>query len=241
MSDEMRSLLVLGCGALLACGSVGEAEDADAGGVDAARPDARPDFPEGCGDGELVFAEECDDENHTAGDGCSPACLIEPPPGAIAVRFRGAVTGIQDPLNAFSGQIAAGEPVRGLYIYDPGASDGDPLATLGVYDYGTPGLGLHIRVAAWRFSPSANQLTLAVFNEAIDQLKITEKNPKVTPPLAMLQALAVRLEDASGRAFLSDALPDATPDPRAWTRKSLQLIGGTTADWRIDGTIESFE
>ncbi len=34
--------------------------------------------PSVCGDGAITSGEECDDDNAVAGDGCSPACAIEP-------------------------------------------------------------------------------------------------------------------------------------------------------------------
>src|SRR5690606_23062326 len=53
------------------------------------------DFPDGCGNGLLGQHEECDDGNLTAGDGCSPECVLEagfacPEPGAACEPIGGA-------------------------------------------------------------------------------------------------------------------------------------------------------
>ncbi len=66
---------------MLRCGDmrVTAGEECDTGGTSTATCDADCTMPE-CGDGLLNRAagEECDDDNVRAGDGCTPACIIEP-------------------------------------------------------------------------------------------------------------------------------------------------------------------
>jgi cysteine-rich repeat protein len=50
-----------------------------------------PDCPPSCGDGVITPPETCDDDNDTAGDGCSAICRIEP------VAFRFTDLDIRDP------------------------------------------------------------------------------------------------------------------------------------------------
>jgi fibro-slime domain-containing protein len=45
--------------------------------ADGALPDRPAITPPPCGDGLVVFPEQCDDGNNTAGDGCSPSCRLE--------------------------------------------------------------------------------------------------------------------------------------------------------------------
>ena len=72
-------------------------EECDLGAANADAPDAgcRPDCRlQRCGDGvvDATHGEQCDDANALAGDGCSPRCWVEPPPGAVTIGGGGPST-----------------------------------------------------------------------------------------------------------------------------------------------------
>jgi cysteine-rich repeat protein len=104
-----------------------------------------PDCPPACGDGVITPPETCDDDNTSAGDGCSDECQIEP------VAFRFTDLDLRDP-HAFAsvfgfcidvtdieiGDTRGVNPLLQLNIQNDDPEDDDTLLDLSIANTFTP-------------------------------------------------------------------------------------------------------
>ena len=241
-----RSLLAgLLLASSLGCGSVASDDpDASPPPADAApdaAPDAEPPPPPGCGNGEAVFEEECDDGNDADGDGCSRQCTYEAAPGQVAVRFVGHITAIEDEGNVFSAQVAVDTPFRGYYAYDPKMVDKNPDPTVGDFESQLPDHGVQVRFSHWRFQVGPGDLRMLTQNQASDGFVIVEKNPVAVPQVPGLQAVKLDFYDGSGTAAFSDGLPTGPLVSEDWPTQRMFVIGAGAATFSVTGVFDGFE
>jgi hypothetical protein len=209
----------------------------DAGVLADARPDARDAGP--CGNGMVDLGEDCDGES-----GCSATCTVPAPANAAAIRFVATVIEVSDPAAALVPAIALGQQTWGRFVYSFGLTDATPDPTRGDYTFTNPVLdttGIFARLASWTFRPASGNGGILMLDEPTDVLFAITGNLGVAPQIVALQDVTLQLNDDTGTALASDALPhEPFPLVPAWSSAVVRFRGdnGTIA-WMVTARIDS--
>lgn len=157
-------------------------------------------------------------------------CLVLlPRPGAqaspdapITIFIKGEVAEVFDPDNILGGAINVGDPIFGSYTYDPATSDSDPLPTRGEYLHTSPPYGIAVNAGGFHFEtdPSNVDFEVAISNDQgspPEDYYVLWSNSNL--PLwngALVEAIGWQLDDPTGTALSSDALPTVPPTLSDW-------------------------
>lgn len=161
------------------------------------------------------------------------------------LTFNGTVTSVfTDPSDPFAGTIDVGRNMAGFANYETTTADDIPSADVGSYSmFASPPLGMAIFIGGNTFAVS-DFLNISVANNistGIDQLTILAQQG--TPGgLEDYLSLQLFLEDPSGKAFSSDALPITQPNMGSFLVRNffidgVQTINGEVVQFQIQGNV----
>jgi hypothetical protein len=161
-----------------------------------------------------------------------------PPLRAVTFNFTGKVAEVTDRGGLLDGSVQAGSPLTGSYTIDPTTPDSNNDPTVGDYWHKAAGYGLLVKIGKYEFKtdPARVHFLLEVVNRAQcdNYLLRSYHNVSSGPglPADAVDHIAWQLDDPTGKALHSDALPLAPPVLAAW-----QSIFGLTLDnhGRADG------
>ncbi len=189
-----------------------------------------------CGDGIRIGDEECDDGNTMTGDGCAPDCTF--PSNVIVIDIQGMIT-TSDHGGLFPG-IGVGDTFSGRYVYRMGAADDSTVGDVGRYYFRSPGFGVDVEIEGYRFSAdySSPEFMIEVVNRSTDNYLIRSRNNMATNGQGV-ERITWQLDDNSGTALSTDALPLTPPDLSRYTQPFGFTIEGTGFAWLIRGVVTS--
>ena len=162
----------------------------------------------------------------------------------IDFKFKGEVTSaFFDPFDPFAGRIDFGTSFVGHYIFESTTPDAIPDPTVGSYsNFGTP-FGVSVNIGGIDFSTS-DFLNIGVANDIGAGTDLYTVLGQQGIPGGLEDSLSIQLflEDPTGTAFDSDALPLAPPDLSNFALRSFLLdgvrtAGGTTFQFQIQGSL----
>jgi hypothetical protein len=157
--------------------------------------------------------------------------------------FNGTVTSVfTDPSDPFNGSIDVGTHIAGFANYETTTPDAIVASDVGSYSmFASPPLGMAMFIGGYTFAAS-DFLNISVANNisiGIDQLTILAQqgNPGGLENYLFLQLF---LEDPSGTAFSSDALPLSQPNMSNFLVQSffidgIKTINGEVVQFQIQG------
>lgn len=161
------------------------------------------------------------------------------------LTFNGTVTSVfTDPSDPFAGTIDVGTHMAGFANYETSTADDIPSSDVGSYSmFASPPLGMAIFIGGNTFAAS-DFLNISVANNistGIDQLTIFAQQG-ISGGLADYLSLQLFLEDPSGTAFSSDALPISQPNMgnflvRSFFIDGVQTISGQAVQFQIQGNV----
>lgn len=163
----------------------------------------------------------------------------------ILFTFNGAVTSIfTDPIDPFAGSIAVNTNMTGSTLYESSTADTIASTDVGSYSmFSSPPLGLAISIGGNTFAAS-DFLNISVANNigtGVDQLTVLAQQG-VQGGLEDYLSIQLFLEDPTGTAFNSDALPLTPPYlgnflVRDFFIDGVRIIDGEAVQFQIQGNI----
>lgn len=159
----------------------------------------------------------------------SMAAALTAAHGAIRnFSFEGHVTSIQDFGFELDSSVKDGVAVKGFYVYDDSAVDSNTDATVGQFRFGDAAFGITVNVGnyVFRTNPEHVDFLLEVVNRDRDNYLLRSYH-NVSSTGLRVEHIAWQLDDPSGTALASDAMPTAAPNLAAFPETFFGLtIGG---------------
>ncbi|MGA2071204.1 MAG: PEP-CTERM sorting domain-containing protein [Sedimentisphaerales bacterium] len=160
----------------------------------------------------------------------------------ITIAISGYVTSVSDENKHFGGQIAIGTPITGTYTYDSAIPDSYPSDfSYGQYWNYTPPAGVSLNVGGLNFRTNPDNVEFAVTvnnnNLGEDSYSIWSTKNLSLSDGTLVQSISWYLNDPTGTALSSDALPLTMPDLSKWGYNSLNI--STDRTFGISATITS--
>jgi hypothetical protein len=157
--------------------------------------------------------------------------LVAPAQGApITFEFEAQVRFVIDNGNLLGGTIAAGDVFTGRFVFDSSTPDSNGDPTVGDYPGVAPPSGISMTVGGHTFETDPNNLSniLEVVNRPTgDSYLFRSRNNLPLSPTVILGSISLQLDDLTGAAFSSDALPLTPPDLSLFTQFfGLTVTGG---------------
>jgi len=129
------------------------------------------------------------------------------------------------------GSVTTNAPFEGFYIFDSPKSDSNADPTVGDYQYSTSTNGLIIKVGTYVFrtNPRNVNFLIEVVNRTKDDHYLLRSYNNVCSKPLYVQHMSWQLDDSTGTALASDALPITPPDLTRFTNSpfGLTIDGGS--------------
>jgi hypothetical protein len=160
----------------------------------------------------------------------------------ITIGLTAEVTGVSDIYGHLEDKIHVGDTVTGTYTYDSATLDSEPDPAVGRYEYSTPPAGICLTVGGLEFKtdPCSVGFELYVADNYLgeDRYGVSSYSNLPLPNGTPVQSIAWYLEDSTGTALSSDALPLTEPNLADWDYNwGLHIT--TDRDFGIGATITS--
>jgi len=144
------------------------------------------------------------------------------------------------------GQISPGDIITGYYVYESTTLDSKPEdPTQGIYLYDSSPCGLFLSVGGFDFQTDLTNVgfSLAVANDFFpsgsDAYVVDSWNNAMLSNGVPVDHIYWQLDDSTGNALTSDALPTTAPILEDWDDNSLYIAGPREVDFVIVGTVTS--
>ena len=166
----------------------------------------------------------------------------------ITIEIEAVVDYVGDSGNYLNGQINPGDIITGTYTYDSATQDSNPSSpSIGSYQHDTSPCGIFLSVGGFEFRTDPADVYFLV--------EIANDHPWFEPdinkdnyllrsysnlPLSngtSVEHISWQLNDPTGSALSSDALPTAPPTLDQWEANILRLLGDRT--FSIDAHVTS--
>lgn len=153
-------------------------------------------------------------------------------PAVDEVELGGFVQEVFDPQGLLAGQVLVGDSLAASYAYDTLVKNMGPLPTVGSYRSVQAPSGIRGSVGSLEFASNAKDvaLLLQVLNDHAvwppDRYELRSYNNLPLPGGLVLDSIAWRLQDPSGQALTSTALPAGAPVLADWqSPEGFTLLG----------------
>jgi len=143
-------------------------------------------------------------------------------PSGAKVDLSGFVQEVSDPQGLLGGQVQVGDTLAASYVYDTLVKDLSPLPTVGSYRSVQAPFGIKGNVGSLEFAsdPTNVAFLLQLLNDhevwPPDRYELRSNNNLPLPGGLVLDGIAWRLQDPSGQALTSTALPSGPPELADW-------------------------
>jgi hypothetical protein len=166
-------------------------------------------------------------------------CFVVVPVQAdlITIAITGQVTGVSDQYGHLENKIHIGDTITGTYTYDSSAS-GPP------YDYYSNPCGMSLYTGGFNFKTDQNNVHfhISVINNdsGYDYYSMISYNNSSLSNGTPVQHVFWDLEDPTGTALSSDALPLTAPDLSKWDSSIYaNQLGISGSEFGIGATVTS--
>jgi hypothetical protein len=150
----------------------------------------------------------------------------------IQIGLTGLVDYVDDPYNLLGSGVTEGAQITGFYIYDSETPDSEPSVEFGIYKHtSTPYImSLTIGSLIFQTNPTNVDLVIGLTNNysggSWDSYGVTSYNNLTLDNGVSIDRLHWQLDDYSGTALSSDALPTTPPVLSQWQSNQLSVRGG---------------
>ncbi len=175
---------------------------------------------------------------------CSPPVKAE----LITIKIEGVVDYVGDPYNYLEGKIIPGDIITGSYTYDSTTHDSNPSPYIGMYEHYTSPYGIKLSIGEFVFQsdPDNVDFLVSVGNAGgtydRDNYLIRSHNNLPSYDNILINDIMWQLDDKSGTAVSSDALPVTAPVLEDWPDSftGLRITAGDIKDsLRITSNVTS--
>jgi len=163
----------------------------------------------------------------------------------VTIEITAEVDAVEDSGNYLEGQINPGDTITGSYIYESTTLDSSPLDPIvGHYwHYAVPaGISLSVNGFEFRTDPSNVEFLVGIVNDNASGDDIYWVDSYNNLPLSngtLVDTIVWQLDDPTGTALSSDALPTTPPVLGDWQSMVGLRLDGERAGWGIDATVTS--
>ena len=161
----------------------------------------------------------------------------------ITISIEAQVDYVEDLGNYLEGRISPGDIITGTYTYESATPDSSPLDPVvgHYYHYSSPA-GISLNVAGFTFAsdPANVEFVVGVGNDGPsgdDGYYLISYNNLPLSNSTVVDSIVWQLDDATGTAFSSDALPTTAPNLDEWQENLLRLQADR--GYIIDGHVTS--
>lgn len=147
----------------------------------------------------------------------------------ITIQITGQVDSIYDPYGYFKGKIKVGDLVEGTYVYQSSTPDSDLSDPIkGTYYHYIPPAGISLSAGSVQFASDPFNLAFEVFTrnniDSGDDIYgfISHRNLSLSGNV-YVETISWQLNDSTGTAFSTDALPLTAPVLENWDWNSLHI------------------
>lgn len=184
------------------------------------------------------------------------AALVLWPPAAraaiITIGLTAEITYVDDRGDLFNGQINVGDTITGSYTYDSDTPDSNPSSTVGDYWHHSSPHGITLSAGGYVFEtdPGSFAFLIEVGNDYYDVYNLRSYSNLPVYGEVSVDHIHWQLNDNSGTALSSDALPTTAPVLEDWpdTWVGLEISGHTPGpgpggvyNFYIQSTVTSVE
>ena len=140
----------------------------------------------------------------------------------ITVEIEAVVDSVSDDGNYLEGKIKVGDIITGFYLYDSTTPDSNPSPYIGMYEHYTLPYGIKLSIGGFVFQsdPDDVDFLVSVGNAggpySMDNYLIASRNNLSLSNGAPVDRISWQLDDPTGTALSSDALPTAPPVLDDW-------------------------
>jgi hypothetical protein len=149
-------------------------------------------------------------------------------PGIINIKITAKVVYFEDPYNLLGGAIQINDIITGKYIYDSGVQDDNPDPQTGQYWFNSSTYGIEFKAGGFVFktNPSNPCLCIAISNyHSSDGYYLASPNNLQLSNGLLVGPIEMRLQEYTGNALSSDALPTTAPVLSDWENKYIITVG----------------
>jgi hypothetical protein len=164
----------------------------------------------------------------------------------ITIAITGQITGVSDQYGHLENKIHTGDTITGTYSYNSLISDSNPLTTIGDYEYFSSPAGISLNCGGLNFRTNSDNVDFLIEvsnNHTLqsDNYVIRSYNNQPLYNGTLVQYIEWQLNDSTGTAFSSDALPLTAPDLSKWGsgRYDNQLVITGYNDFGISAKVTS--
>jgi len=154
----------------------------------------------------------------------------------VTIQIEGVVDDISDHGNYLTGKVNIGDTITGWYTYDTSTPDTFPYQAGNEYrgDYwhnsAPAGVSVFINDLEFKTDPLNVQFLMSITNAgytySTDDYGLLSYNNISNMEGVSTDIISLALEDYSGTALSSDALPTAPPNLNLWQFNDLMVSGG---------------
>jgi hypothetical protein len=139
-------------------------------------------------------------------------------PKAVTIDFVAEVAFVDDPNECLCVDVAEGDVITGTYAYRASAPDTNPDPTVGDYEFDNKnsGIFLNINGETTGTDPKNANFLIELVNRDIDNYLLRSFNNVPLSCGTPVEHIAWQLDDNTGTALSSDALPTEPPDLNAF-------------------------
>ncbi|MHC4742866.1 MAG: PEP-CTERM sorting domain-containing protein [Planctomycetota bacterium] len=173
--------------------------------------------------------------------------LILGPPAAqaelVTIQIEALVDSVLDEGNYLEGKVQVGDIITGWYSYDSSTADSNPSEYIGMYEHYSSPYGISLSTGGFVFeTDSANvDFSVSVGNAggpySMDNYRIVSRNNLSLSNGAPVDTISWQLDDPTGNALSSDALPTTAPVLDDWQSNTLSF--GTVREYGIFAHVTS--
>ncbi len=149
----------------------------------------------------------------------------------ITIAISGQVEYVNDQLGNLQNQVHFGDTISGTYTYDSAIFDSNPSSAVGDYEYSVPPAGIWLTAGGFDFRTNATNVNFLVeiLNDDgllnVDAYLIRSYNNSPLYGNVLVDEISWQLDDSTGTALSSVALPLTAPDMSKWSSNNLVITG----------------
>ena len=134
----------------------------------------------------------------------------------ITIEITAEVDSVYDPSSYLEGQINPGDTIPGTYTYESTTADTNPSSTVGHYWHYAPPAGISLTVGGFDFTtdPTNVEFLVGIGNDGPsgkDGYWLISYNNLPLSNAALVDSIVWQLDDPTGNALSTDALPTTPP------------------------------
>jgi hypothetical protein len=150
----------------------------------------------------------------------------------ITIQIEAVVDSVQDYGNYLEGQINPGDIITGYYIYESTTPDSNPSLDVGDYEHYISPFGIFLSVSGFDFEtdPTNVDFFVEVVNNypSGDYYLVGSSDNLSLSNGTLVDRISWQLDDYTGYALSSDALPTTPPALDDWQSNILNISGDRT-------------